>query len=95
MLLFAVLYVIAGFATMTIGNTERTTEIGLGDYFNIPTSMFTAFRCFTGECISDDGRPLQSLLAAEYGVVFVAGYVASYMLVAMGIFNVILAVSLS
>ncbi|CAE7327233.1 Cacna1c [Symbiodinium natans] len=92
-LLFAVLYVIAGFATMTIGNLERTAEIGLGDYFfNIPTSMFTAFRCFTGECISDDGRPLQSLLAAEYGIIFVAGYVASYMLVAMGIFNVILAV---
>ena len=38
------------------------------------------------------GQPLHSLLAAEFGVPFVAGYVASYMLVSMGIFNVILAV---
>ncbi|CAE7739884.1 Cacna1a [Symbiodinium pilosum] len=92
-LLFAVLYVIAGFATMTIGSAERTVEMGFHGYFdNIPTSMFTAFRCFTGECINDDGRPLQTMLATEYGFIFVFFYVASYMLVTMGIFNVILAV---
>ena len=42
--------------------------------------------------VNDSGQPLHSLLAAEFGVTFVAGYVASYMLVSMGIFNVILAV---
>ena len=42
--------------------------------------------------VNDSGQPLHSLLAAEFGVPFVAGYVASYMLVSMGIFNVILAV---
>lgn len=54
--------------------------------------MFTAWRCFTGECVNTEGRPLHALLYDEYGVVFVFGYVASYMLVSMGIFNVILAV---
>ena len=42
--------------------------------------------------VTDSGQPLHSLLAAEFGVPFVAGYVASYMLVSMGIFNVILTV---
>ncbi|CAE7720749.1 Cacna1c [Symbiodinium sp. CCMP2456] len=92
-LLFAVLYVISGFATMTIGSSDITVDLGLNQYFNnIPNSMFTAFRCFTGECVSDDGRPIHSLLASRFGVLFKAGYVASYMLVTMGIFNVILAV---
>ncbi|CAJ1396313.1 unnamed protein product [Effrenium voratum] len=92
-LLFTVLYVISGFATMTIGSSERTTEIGLLIYFeSIPASMFTAFRCFTGECVNDAGQPIHSLLASEFGLLFIMGYVASYMLVTMGIFNVILAV---
>ena len=33
-LLFAVLYVIAGFATMTIGSAERTVEMGFHGYFD-------------------------------------------------------------
>lgn len=92
-LLFVVLYVISGFATTTIGTSKQTAALGLEPYFRtLPDSMFTAFRCFTGECVNDSGQPLHSLLAAEFGVPFVAGYVASYMLVSMGIFNVILAV---
>ena len=38
------------------------------------------------------GTPLPSLLAGEFGVPFVLGYVISYMIVTMGISNVILAV---
>ncbi|CAE7248126.1 Cacna1s [Symbiodinium sp. CCMP2592] len=92
-LLFAVLYVISGFTTMTIGSSEITDDLELTKYFdNIPNSMFTTFRCFTGECVNDDGRPIHSLLASRFGLPFIAGYVASYMLVTMGIFNVILAV---
>ena len=92
-LLFAVLYVISGFATMIIGGEERVVEDGLEIYFrNIPASMFTAFRCFTGECVDTAGRPLPFLLAQKFGVAFVLSYVVSYMLVTMGIFNVILAV---
>eukprot|EP00435_Cladocopium_sp_Y103_P027191 s2181_g6.t1 len=54
--------------------------------------MFTAFRCFTGECVNEAGQPIHYMLAAEFGSTFVLAYVASYMLVTMGIFNVILAV---
>ena len=101
-LLFAVLYVISGFATITLGHASSeedglhgnstSTDDGLHRYFaNIPESMFTAFRCFTGECINDNGQPIQALLAERWGLAFVLPYVASYMLVSMGIFNVILA----
>ncbi|CAE7558887.1 Cacna1s [Symbiodinium natans] len=92
-LLFVVLYVISGFASMTIGNHEETARLELTPYFyNIPESMFTAFRCFTGECVDDYGKPIHSRLAKAFGLPFIAAYVVSYMLVAMGIFNVILAV---
>ena len=56
----------------------------------IPASMFTAFRCFTGECTDHDGRTIHSILAEEFGPVFIFSYVASYMLVSLGIFNVCL-----
>ena len=40
LLLFAVLYVISGFATMTIGSDSRTAELELEEYFyNIPSAM--------------------------------------------------------
>eukprot|EP00913_Durusdinium_trenchii_P031681 g29667.t1 len=58
----------------------------------IPNTMFTAFRCFTGECVNHQGHSITSLLADEFGVIFILSFVASYMLVTMGIFNVILAV---
>ncbi|CAE7830626.1 Cacna1e, partial [Symbiodinium microadriaticum] len=92
-LLFTVLYVISGFATMTIGRDERTAAMGLDDLFaDLPQSMFTAFRCYSGECMSARGEPIQVLLAENFGFVFVFCYVVTYMLVALGIFNVILAV---
>lgn len=92
-LLFCVIYVISGFATMTIGTYPRTRELELDDYFKtLPVTMFTAFRCFTGECVNSQGFSLTAILAQEYGLLFGLAYVASYMLVAMGIFNVILAV---
>jgi len=89
-LLFGVLYVISGFATITIGGTATS---GLERFFaNIPNSMFTAYRCFSGECTNDVGQPIPSLLAEEYGLAFILPFVASHMLVTMGINNVILAV---
>eukprot|EP00435_Cladocopium_sp_Y103_P043714 s1710_g12.t1 len=83
----------ACFATMTIGTYPRTRELELDEYFKtLPVTMFTAFRCFTGECVNSQGFSLTALLSQEYGLLFGLAYVASYMLVAMGIFNVILAV---
>ena len=130
---------------------------GLTIYFStLPDSMYTAFRCFTGECVpwprfgtrlvgglrklfagiwreivrsdwvffhvnmsqhqgylaflwfsthaknflerklqaevNDMGQPLHYLLKEEFGLPFIFCYVCSYMLVTMGICNVILAV---
>ena len=45
-----------------------------------------------GECVNEKGLPINDLLAEALGWPFITGYIASYMLVAMGIFNVILAV---
>ncbi|CAK9100045.1 unnamed protein product [Durusdinium trenchii] len=92
-LLFTVLYVISGFATMTIGNNPKAEALDVDKYFkNIPASMFTAFRCFTGECVNREGQPIHEMLAEAFQLPFIIGYVACYMLVTMGIFNVILAV---
>ncbi|CAE7423723.1 Cacna1s [Symbiodinium natans] len=91
-LLFAVLYVIAGFATMTIGRYHRTPGDLQGHFENIPQSMFTSFRCFSGECFANSGAPIASVMSSVFGWPFVLSYVLSYMLVSMGIFNVILAV---
>eukprot|EP00439_Symbiodinium_sp_Y106_P086151 s312_g31.t1 len=92
-LLFSVIYVISGFATMMLGGDEAIERLELELYFRtLPDSMFTCFRCFTGECVDEYGKPLTHMLAQEYGHIFVFSYVFSYMLVAMGIFNVILAV---
>lgn len=93
-LLFVVLYIIAVFATITIGRGADLDRLdGLRSLFrSVPSTMFTAFRCYSGECISEDGLPVALLLADEFGLVFVLLYVAGYMLVTMGIFNVILAV---
>ncbi|CAE7423699.1 CACNA1S [Symbiodinium natans] len=60
-LLVSVIYVIAGFATMSFGGITGATVEGLvlQDYFyNLPMSMFTAFRCFTGDCVSEKGLVL-------------------------------------
>lgn len=61
-------------------------------FISIPTAMFTAFRCYTGECVTDEGYSITSKLGFDFGLPFIFGYVISYMLVTLGIFNVILAV---
>eukprot|EP00931_Biecheleriopsis_adriatica_P017307 TRINITY_DN12453_c1_g1_i1.p1 TRINITY_DN12453_c1_g1~~TRINITY_DN12453_c1_g1_i1.p1 ORF type:complete len:225 (-),score=33.33 TRINITY_DN12453_c1_g1_i1:31-705(-) len=53
--------------------------------------MFTAFRCFTDGCAASDGTPLHDHLTRKYGMLFVIPYVLSFMLVTVGIFNLIMA----
>ena len=78
---------------MTIGNSQEVYDADLKPFFRtIPDSMFTCFRCFTGECVNQAGAPIHAILADKIGFGFVFGYVASFMLVSLGIFNVILAV---
>eukprot|EP00913_Durusdinium_trenchii_P003802 g3521.t1 len=67
---------------MTLGRDERTAELDLQGHFNnIPRSMFTAFRCFSGECFADSGLPIAAVLSTKLGWSFAIFYVLSYMLV--------------
>jgi len=94
-LLFSVLYVIAVFATIAIGRADLTPPLddGIQSLFaTVPDSIFTAFRCYTGECTAEGGEPLAPILAARFGLIFTGSYIACYMLITLGIFNVILAV---
>lgn len=91
-LLFVVLYIIAVFATITIGRGPELDGTLQNLFRSVPSTMFTAFRCYSGECITEDGLPVALLLSNQFGWFFVLLYVAGYMLVTMGIFNVILAV---
>jgi len=91
-LLFVVLYIIAVFATITIGRGPELDGTLRNLFRSVPSTMFTAFRCYSGECITEDGLPVALLLSNQFGWFFVLLYVAGYMLVTMGIFNVILAV---
>lgn len=93
------------------GNSQKTVDVQLQHYFEtIPNTMFTAFRCFTGECVNDQGlwfcnfdgtwrylwtlvklwvscfvtlcityagHSITSILADEFGVIFVLAFVAS------------------
>ena len=87
--LFFLTEVISGFATMTIGSSKSDHA---AYFISIPTAMFTAFRCYTGECVTDEGFSITSKMGFDFGLPFIFGYVISYMLVTLGIFNVILAV---
>eukprot|EP00913_Durusdinium_trenchii_P032273 g30218.t1 len=93
-LLFVVLYIIAVFATFTIGRAPDLDGNLQILFRSVPSTMFTAFRCYSGECITEEGFPVALLLSEndQFGMIFVLLYVAGYMLVTMGIYNVILAV---
>ncbi|CAJ1381229.1 unnamed protein product [Effrenium voratum] len=86
-LLFAVIYVFGVLMRNLVGGT-------MAEFDNIPNSMFTLFRCFTDGCSAYDGAPLAERLRSIYGAPFTLGYVCVTMLVAVGIFNMIMAIFL-
>ena len=86
-LLFAVIYVFGVLMRNIVGGA-------MDEFKNIPNSMFTLFRCFTDGCSAYDGAPLAERLREMYGTPFTVGYVCVTMLVAIGIFNMIMAIFL-
>ena len=86
-LLFAVIYVFGVLMRNIVGGA-------MDEFKNIPNSMFTLFRCFTDGCSAYDGAPLAERLREMYGTPFTIGYVCVTMLVAIGIFNMIMAIFL-
>lgn len=54
--------------------------------------MFTVFRCFTDGCIAEDGSALNVQLFEKYGAAFFFGYILVFMIVTIGVFNLIIAI---
>mmetsp|Transcript_106004 Transcript_106004/g.304808 ORF Transcript_106004/g.304808 Transcript_106004/m.304808 type:complete len:631 (-) Transcript_106004:119-2011(-) len=87
-------YVGAVLVTMTIGTDtgnlafETYASIHFG---SVGRSMFTLFRCFTGDCSAYDGRPLAYALLDRYGNLTIVVYWLALMLVTFGLFNVMIA----
>ncbi|CAE7634969.1 Catsper1, partial [Symbiodinium pilosum] len=86
-LLFAVIYVFGVVMRNLVGDS-------MDEFKTIPNSMFTLFRCFTDGCSDYEGAPLAERLRIVYGAPFTVGYVCVTMLVAVGIFNMIMAIFL-
>jgi len=59
---------------------------------SVMRSMFTIFRCFTGDCSSPNGTPMIIPLWETIGPLLVIGYVFTFLFVTFGVFNLIMAI---
>lgn len=59
---------------------------------SVPDSMLTVFRCFTDGCTTYTGAPLPVHLYKNYGATFLLGYIVIFILVSVGVFNLIMAI---
>ncbi|CAJ1346804.1 unnamed protein product [Effrenium voratum] len=84
-LLFVFIYIVGVALNKLIGEDEE-------EFGSLVAAMFTLFRCFTDGCAAYDGTPLQERLRKKYGMVFFMGYILVFMLVTVGIFNLIMAI---
>lgn len=83
--LLLVLIFVVGTAMMSlIGDREE-------EFKSLDGSMFTLFRCFTDGCTTANGAPLAERLRRTYGGPFLLAYSFIYLLVTVGIFNLIMA----
>eukprot|EP00811_Abedinium_folium_P000709 NODE_1064_length_2626_cov_5.997999.p1 GENE.NODE_1064_length_2626_cov_5.997999~~NODE_1064_length_2626_cov_5.997999.p1 ORF type:complete len:712 (-),score=201.68 NODE_1064_length_2626_cov_5.997999:245-2380(-) len=98
-LLFFFIYVVAVTMTMLLGRTDGRKI--RGDAFEdelhrcfstLGLSIFTVFRCFTGDCTTSDGQPLAWMLADAYGLGFAMPYIFMVMGITFGLFNLIMAI---
>eukprot|EP00931_Biecheleriopsis_adriatica_P072288 TRINITY_DN4642_c0_g1_i1.p1 TRINITY_DN4642_c0_g1~~TRINITY_DN4642_c0_g1_i1.p1 ORF type:complete len:702 (+),score=151.32 TRINITY_DN4642_c0_g1_i1:123-2228(+) len=84
-LLFVLIYMLGLVMRQIIGSEFAELE-------SMTAAMFTVFRCFTEGCSAYDGTPFQERLRMEYGEIVFTGYVLLYMLIQIGIFNLIMAI---
>ncbi|CAE7208467.1 CACNA1C [Symbiodinium pilosum] len=75
-----------------LGVTCRTLYAEFVEFKDVPSAMFTVFRCFTDGCASYDGRPLQEIIRNRYGGLWMIGYTLVFLFITIGIFNLIMAV---
>lgn len=62
------------------------------EYSNVPSSMFTLFRCWTDGCAAYDGTPLPEIVRKDYGFSFMAFHILTTMIITVGVFNLIMAI---
>mmetsp|Transcript_54811 Transcript_54811/g.119933 ORF Transcript_54811/g.119933 Transcript_54811/m.119933 type:complete len:620 (+) Transcript_54811:69-1928(+) len=84
-LLVGCMYLI-GVVTKTLFGQERQ------EFRYVPIAMFTAFRCFTDGCTTEEGEPLHEKLRDRFGGLFMLAYILLFLFVTIGIFNLIMAV---
>eukprot|EP00435_Cladocopium_sp_Y103_P018739 s1457_g4.t1 len=84
-LLVGCMYLI-GVVTKTLFGQERQ------EFRYVPIAMFTAFRCFTDGCTTEEGEPLHEKLRDRFGGLFILAYILLFLFVTIGIFNLIMAV---
>eukprot|EP00439_Symbiodinium_sp_Y106_P039801 s3872_g4.t2 len=75
-----------------LGVISRTLFSEFEEFTDVPSAMFTAFRCFTDGCAAYDGTPLQEKLRKQKGPIFMFAYILLFLFVTIGIFNLIMAV---
>jgi len=95
LLLIVAMYIIGVFSCWTIGKSrlENTYEDYPSKYFKtVLLAMFTAFRCFLGDCSDERGVSITVRLTEVHGVPFMLAYCTCTMLVTFGIFNLIVAI---
>jgi hypothetical protein len=97
-LLFMMVYVISVFLTLSVGNgpsrgTLRFETERHSAFSTVPRSMFTTFKCLLiVECATNDGGSLLNMLFAEYGWLFAGGYVMCFLVISVGVMNLIMAI---
>eukprot|EP00931_Biecheleriopsis_adriatica_P120890 TRINITY_DN95990_c0_g1_i1.p1 TRINITY_DN95990_c0_g1~~TRINITY_DN95990_c0_g1_i1.p1 ORF type:complete len:317 (+),score=49.75 TRINITY_DN95990_c0_g1_i1:1-951(+) len=84
-LLIALVYVFGLIMLKLVGDEEE-------EFSNIWAAMFSLFRCFTDGCSAYDGTPLQERLRQKHGLLFFICYLITYILVSIGVFNLIMAI---
>jgi len=95
LLLVAAMYIIGVFCCWAIGKSHarQLDETYPSKYFRtVLTSMFTAFRCFLGDCSDDSGVSITVRLTERHGVPFMLAYCITTIIVNFGIFNIIIAI---
>eukprot|EP00928_Gymnodinium_smaydae_P097467 TRINITY_DN8837_c0_g1_i1.p1 TRINITY_DN8837_c0_g1~~TRINITY_DN8837_c0_g1_i1.p1 ORF type:complete len:452 (-),score=49.45 TRINITY_DN8837_c0_g1_i1:153-1508(-) len=79
----------------TVGQSlsDEHFEIYRSEHFStVLRSMFTVFRCCTGDCSAFDGKPLSLAALGTYGTAVIVVYTSLLMIVNLGLFNVIISI---
>eukprot|EP00930_Biecheleria_cincta_P040136 TRINITY_DN27529_c0_g1_i1.p1 TRINITY_DN27529_c0_g1~~TRINITY_DN27529_c0_g1_i1.p1 ORF type:complete len:749 (-),score=138.87 TRINITY_DN27529_c0_g1_i1:360-2552(-) len=88
--LFALIYAI-GLVMRTLVACKDDEPCEMPEFSGVITSMMTVFRCFTDGCTSNVGSPLQRNIL-DYSQYSFFAYILLYMLVQVGVFNLIMAI---